>query len=185
MLLIIYMQVWLSSITTELTTRFLFTLPRASSITNTTAIDRETCKLGMIISITAPHTTLTWYALLRCHPAACLSSCFIIHQSFAMRINSITFIWFALYLSLLLLRCIAWTGYPAGTSRQIYRWITFTSKRMLLLWFQLSVFDFCFLHSIWSCQGSGAKANHQNLDSDFRLLAREIYPYTYKPKIRG
>ena len=142
-----------------------------------------------MISITATHISLTndplavqLYAMLRCHPAACLSSCFIIHQSFAMRINNITFIWFALYLSLLLLRCIAWTGYPAGTSRQIYRWITFTSKRMLLLWFQLSVFDFCFLHSIWSCQGSGAKANHQNLDSDFRLLAGEIYPYTYKPK---
>ena len=100
------MQVWLSRFTNELATRFSFTLPRASSIANTSAKDRETCKLGLMISITAPHInrsnepfSVHLYALLRSHPAACLSSCFIIHQSFAMRINNITSIWFALYLS--------------------------------------------------------------------------------------
>jgi len=98
------MQVWLSSITSDLTTRFYLLYP-VHHVLSLQIIHRETCKLGLMISITAPHTTLTneplavqWYAMLRCHPAACLSSCFIIHQSFAMRINNITSIRFALYL---------------------------------------------------------------------------------------
>ena len=130
-----------------------------------------------MISITATHITLTRYAMLRCHPAAYLSSCFIIHQSFAMRINNITSIWFALYL-------LRWTLVQSSTydtllelvDQQVHHGKSTDESRLiprliLLLWFQLSVFDFCFLHSIWSCQCSGAVANHQNLDSDFRFLA--------------
>ena len=134
-------------------------------------IHRETCKLGLMISITAPHInrsnepfSVHLYALLRSHPAACLSSCFIIHQSFAMRINSITSIWFALYL-------LRWTLVQSSTydtllelvDQQVHHGKSTDESRLipkliLLLWMQLSVFDFCFLHSIWSCQGSGAKA---------------------------
>jgi len=165
------MQVWLSRFTNELATRFLFTLPRALSIANSSAIDRETCKLGLMISITAPHITITneplavqLYAMLRSHPAAYLSSCFIIYQSFAMRINSITSIWFALYL-------LRWTLVQSSTydtllelvDQQVHHGKStdesrLLPKRMLMLGFQLSVFDFCFLHSIWSCQCSGANA---------------------------
>ena len=145
MLLIIYMQVWLSSITSDLTTRFYLLYP-VHHVLSLQIIHRETCKLGLMISITAPHTTLTYkplsvqlYAMLRSHPAACLCSCFIIHQSFAIRNNNITSIWLALYL-------LRWTLVQSSTydtllelfSQQAHQgkstgWSRLLPKRILLL----------------------------------------------------
>ena len=152
-------------------------------------IHRETCKLGLMISITAPHITLTneplavqLYAMLRSHPAACLSSCFIIHQSFAMRINNITYIWFALYL-------LRWTLVQSSTydtllelvDQQVHHGKStdgsrLLPKQMLLLWFQLMCVKsthmaLIFVSYTWYevVKVQVLKLNHQNLDSDFRI----------------
>lgn len=123
-----------------------------------------------------------------CHapvpPGCFFCSCFIIHQSFEMRINSITSVLFAPYLLLLLLRYLAWIGCPTGLSLQTYKQITFTPSTNTTVWFQLSVFDFCSLHSIFSFQGAGAKYRFtRTLILNISAFSfGETYPSTYKPK---
>ena len=111
-----------------------------------------------------------------------LSSCFIIRQSFAMRINNITPIWFALYLSRLLLRYLTWIGCPTDISRRIHRWVTFTPRANTTALVSTKCLTFVSYTRYELIKVLMPNAYTRILILISAFSRGNIYPSTYKPK---